>query len=318
MGGDIPQAATILVTNDDGFDPKKAHAIALGRALAHAGHDVTVVAPFENKSACGQSITLDRKLSLRRHKDLEDDRLHVFSLEGTPADCTAAAIEPEVGILARMQRYARLCVSGVNVGSNLGTDVIYSGTVAGARQAALYGIPSIATSITAPAHRALASDVTTLGIHATTRIVRAAMAALPPGKPCGRFGGERAPVKDPREAFIRGDIILNVNIPEDWSSTFSTVSLDSVLYTGGFCLDKLPHGDSPVQLRTVSGGMKIAGTSGSDTTAVKFGLASISPLQTFPWSHPLYVPEQIMNVASIAGEQGMPAWLSEVEYTHCV
>lgn len=307
MGVESEYTPTILVTNDDGIDPEKAYAVELGRALASLGHDVTIVAPFENRSACGQSETVDRKLLLRRHKHLEAPLLHVYSVDGTPADCAAAAIEPKYGVLARLQRYARLCVSGVNIGLNLGTNVIYSGTVGAARQAALYGIPAIAASM--PRSARTAKMTAAVGIHATAQVVAAALASLPTEQPLGRFVEVREPVKDPLDAFSRGDLMLNINVPEDWTSGFATAKLDSVLYTGAFCVDDLPREDEPVYLKSISVATQIGGTPGSDSTVVKRGLASISALETFPYSHPWWVPGYIMKAAHVAGDHGMPAWL---------
>lgn len=302
--------ATILVTNDDGVDPEKAHAVALGRALASLGHDVIVVAPFENKSGFSHAVSMSNKLSLRRHKELEMPLLHVYSLDGTPVDCTIAAIEPEVGVLARLQRYARLCVSGINVGPNLGINVIYSGTVGAARQAAMYGIPAIATSIAASYHRSHSKEVSAIAVDATVRVVEAALAVLPLKRSCEQFNSDRRKdVTGACDAFVRGNLILNVNVPEDWSSGFATVPVDSFLYKGAVCVGELPEGNEPVRLKSTSGYIEVGGTADSDNSVVKSGFASISVLQTFPWSHPWWVSQEIMKDACTVGKEGMPVWL---------
>jgi 5'-nucleotidase len=123
----------ILVTNDDGI-----HAgglSALRRAIAPLGH-VIVVAPTREQSASSHSITIDRPL---RHIEYETD---VHSIDGTPADCIYLALF-ERRFLPRKPDFV---LSGINHGTNLGTSVFYSGTVAGAREAAMRGIPAIAFS----------------------------------------------------------------------------------------------------------------------------------------------------------------------------
>jgi 5'-nucleotidase len=122
----------ILLTNDDGI--AAAGIAALIRALA-PHHDVWVVAPETEKSGGSHSITL--KDSIRLHR-VADQR---FSCRGTPADCVLVAV------LGMMPQPIELVISGINHGPNLGTDILYSGTAAGARQGALMGVPSVAISL---------------------------------------------------------------------------------------------------------------------------------------------------------------------------
>lgn len=123
----------ILITNDDGALAKGIQ--ALRTAVLPLGH-VVVVAPTYEQSATSHAITIDRPL---RHIEYEPD---VHSIDGTPADCVYLALfEPRF-----LSRGPDLVLSGINHGPNLGTSVFYSGTVAGAREAAMRGIPSIAFS----------------------------------------------------------------------------------------------------------------------------------------------------------------------------
>ncbi|KAK1860177.1 hypothetical protein I4F81_002766 [Pyropia yezoensis] len=71
----------------------------------------------------------------------------VYTLSGSPADAVITAIEPFDGLVARRGGVPVLVVSGVNVGPNLGTDVLYSGTFSAARQGGLYGVPAVAVSL---------------------------------------------------------------------------------------------------------------------------------------------------------------------------
>jgi 5'-nucleotidase len=131
----------ILVTNDDGA---LAEGIRALRAAVQPLGDVVVVAPTREQSATSHAITIDRPL---RHVEHEPG---VHSIDGTPADCVYLALfEPRF-----LPRRPDLVLSGINHGLNVGTSVFYSGTVAGAREAAMRGIPAIAFS--APVGVALA------------------------------------------------------------------------------------------------------------------------------------------------------------------
>lgn len=123
----------ILVTNDDGIH--SAGIIALADALKSVG-DVVVVAPAHEMSAASHSLTLTRPLRIEKI----DDR-H-FSVDGTPTDCVTLAMNHLL-----KHDLPSLVVSGINKGGNLGEDVTYSGTVAGALEASIYGLPGIAVSL---------------------------------------------------------------------------------------------------------------------------------------------------------------------------
>src|SRR5450432_268479 len=122
----------ILVTNDDGYRSAGIHALAV--ALRELG-DITIVAPTTEASAIGHALTLRRPLRL----ETIDDR--VFAVDGTPTDCV------NVAVTHVFHGLPDLVVSGINKGWNLGDDVTYSGTVAGALEGALLGIPSLGVSL---------------------------------------------------------------------------------------------------------------------------------------------------------------------------
>ncbi len=121
----------ILVTNDDGVHSEGIRALA--DVLVPLG-EVTVVAPIQEASAIGHALTLRRPLRI----DTIGPR--VFAVDGTPTDCV------NIAITHVLRGNPDLIVSGINKGWNLGDDVTYSGTVAGALEGALLGIPSIAIS----------------------------------------------------------------------------------------------------------------------------------------------------------------------------
>jgi 5'-nucleotidase len=124
----------ILVTNDDGYSSEGIAALA--EALRPLGA-VTIVAPVVEASAIGHALTLRRPLRLEPVGD------QAFAVDGTPTDCVNLAVAQVFGALPD------LVVSGINKGWNLGDDVTYSGTVSGAFEGALLGIPSMAVSLKA-------------------------------------------------------------------------------------------------------------------------------------------------------------------------
>ncbi len=121
----------ILVTNDDGVHSDGIHALA--DALRPLG-DVLVVAPHVEASAIGHALTLRRPLRMEQLRD------GVYEVDGTPTDCV------NIAITKLYTTPPDLIVSGINKGYNLGDDVTYSGTVSGALEGALLGVPSIAVS----------------------------------------------------------------------------------------------------------------------------------------------------------------------------
>jgi len=126
----------ILVTNDDGI--LAPGLMALRRALAGLG-EVTVVAPTTPQSAVGHAITLMNPI--RVHRVPLGDGASGYGVEGRPADCVKLAL------LELLPRRPDLVASGVNLGANVGINVLYSGTVAAAVEGAFYGIPAVAVSI---------------------------------------------------------------------------------------------------------------------------------------------------------------------------
>ena len=125
----------ILVTNDDGYEAKGL--LCLVKALKELDDvEVTVVAPANEKSACGHSLTLVRPL---RFVSVEDD---FYKLDdGTPSDCVYLSLSTLFE-----HKKPDLLVSGINRGSNMGEDITYSGTAAGAMEGVLHDVPSIAIS----------------------------------------------------------------------------------------------------------------------------------------------------------------------------
>ncbi len=124
----------ILLTNDDGIHAPGLK--VLEEIASELSDDIWVVAPSEEQSGAGHSLTLTRPVRLRKHGERR------FSVSGTPTDSVMMGLSQVLG----RDRRPDLILSGVNRGANLGDDVTYSGTVSAAVEGALAGIRSIALS----------------------------------------------------------------------------------------------------------------------------------------------------------------------------
>jgi 5'-nucleotidase len=136
----------ILLTNDDGISSS---GLSVIEEVLSQNHEVVVVAPDSERSGYSNSLTLSKKLIIERL-----DNNH-YKCSGTPADCVHRTL------LGAIPFSPDIIVSGINRGPNLGTDLIYSGTAAAARQSALMGIPGIAVSsasFTEPFHYETAAE----------------------------------------------------------------------------------------------------------------------------------------------------------------
>ncbi len=167
----------ILVTNDDGYFSEGI--VALAAALEAVG-EVTVVAPTSEQSATAHSLTLTRPLRARQIGERH------YTIDGTPTDCVLLALTKI------LPERPDIVVSGINHGSNLGDDVTYSGTVAGALEASVFKLPGIAVSLTARE-----GDFTHAANFAADLTARVLKEGLPPGTilnvnvPVGEIRGAR-------------------------------------------------------------------------------------------------------------------------------
>ena len=126
----------ILLSNDDGIDAKGLKILA-AELEKHA--ELFIVAPDREQSAVGHAITIHDPLKVS--EKYHDDKLFGLDVNGTPADCVKLAL------CSIMEEPPDLLISGINQGANLGTDIIYSGTVSAATEGTLLGVPSLAISI---------------------------------------------------------------------------------------------------------------------------------------------------------------------------
>jgi len=127
----------ILISNDDGIDSVGIH--ILTKYLKEIA-EVIVVAPHKEQSAAGHSITM--QVPLRVNKVFKNGEFFGYAVDGTPADCV------KIGVRNLLDSPPDLVVSGINHGSNTAINIIYSGTVSAAREAAIMDVPAMAVSLT--------------------------------------------------------------------------------------------------------------------------------------------------------------------------
>ena len=127
---------TILITNDDGIFAPGIY--ALWEVMRKIG-DVIVVAPDSEKSAVGHAITISNPIRIKKVNG--HGKFSGYAVNGTPADCVKIAVK------AIMNNSPDIVVSGINHGANVGSNIIYSGTVSAATEGTMLNIPSVAISL---------------------------------------------------------------------------------------------------------------------------------------------------------------------------
>jgi 5'-nucleotidase len=235
----------ILVVNDDGI-----HGEGLAPLLAALEPlgEVTALVPERERSAVSHGLTLHKPLRLKHHHG------RVYRLNGGPADCA------RLGTLSLLKRRVDLIVSGINRGFNLGQDTVYSGTVAGAMEGTMLGVPAFAVS---------------RGVSARPDYAAAAAFA------------RRLAEQVLRRGLPRG-VCLNVNAPALPSSKVRgarVTRLGERIYTDSVAERKDPSGRPYYWLmgRSVRGVPK----PGTDVAAVARGYIAVTPLEVDKTHAPL-------------------------------
>lgn len=231
----------ILISNDDGIDAKGIYALA--KALEKE-HEIIIVAPDTQRSASSHSITIGKSLIAKEVK-LKGLNCKAYSLTGTPADCVRVAVNTLV------DEKIDLVVSGINRGLNLGTDIIYSGTVSVAVEAAINNIPSIAFSME------IEKDV--------EEYEAAAKYA-------------RKIVKIAEEMDLNSEIVLNVNvplIPEDNIKGIKVSKIGKRTYTADY---KKIQGENDEIVIELNDYLDPHAEEDTDTHYLKEGYVTITPL----------------------------------------
>jgi 5'-nucleotidase len=135
----------LLISNDDGVSALGIRTLA--NTLAMSGHEVTVVCPDRERSATGHGLTLHQPIRAEIVESLFHPSIKVWACDGTPSDCVKLAL------WALLDSVPDLVVSGINQGANVGTEILYSGTVSAAMEGLIEGIPSVAFSLTSHTNR---------------------------------------------------------------------------------------------------------------------------------------------------------------------
>ncbi|RLC93676.1 MAG: 5'/3'-nucleotidase SurE [Chloroflexi bacterium] len=225
----------ILVTNDDGIEAPGLWALV--GELARAG-EVIVFAPSREQSGIGTAITLKQPVRLEEVEPLVAG-VSAYRVEGTPADSVILGLEVTDGV--------DMVFSGINRGSNLGNDVLLSGTVGGALQGYLKGLPSVAISVdySEPVHFEVAAKLAGLLAH--------------------RIRG--------------GSMLLNVNLPNVDSASIRGLEITRVGRGGYSTAFRMGQDGAPGAYRIALGKPDWTGGQGTDIQAVRQGKISITPLK---------------------------------------
>ncbi|MGD0836432.1 MAG: 5'/3'-nucleotidase SurE [Polyangia bacterium] len=226
----------ILLSNDDGIRAPGLQALA--SALSSCA-EVMIAAPDRERSASAHAISLDHPLRV------EEIAPRSFAIDGTPVDCVYLALHHLV------PRKPDLCLSGINNGFNLGSDLFYSGTVGAAREAALRGVPAAALSL----ERQSSQDFS-----AAAEFARSLVAEL-----LGRGASAIEPFT-----------FLNVNVPAGIIKGVRLTTMGRRVYRDQVSVRQDLRGKSYYWI----GGPETKGddVAGSDCTAVCQGMVSITPI----------------------------------------
>jgi 5'-nucleotidase len=234
----------ILVSNDDGIDSP--HLKAVANAFESDVGQVLVIAPERQRSAVSHTITLHKPLRVKEHAPRR------VTASGTPVDCVY------LGLVKLAPRPPALVFSGINDGYNLGNDVFYSGTVAGAVEGGLRGVPAIAMSL-AP----FADGDQEVAVAIAVKLARALIEKPPPN-----------------------GIVLNVNVPAGSAGRFAWTRLGRRIYQDDVHERSDPRGRPYYWIGGGEAG--IDDSVGTDVDAVyRRKVASITPLQLDLTAHNL-------------------------------
>lgn len=245
----------ILVTNDDGlWSPGIA---ALAAAVRPLG-EVAIFAPDRERSAIGHAITMHHPLRVEEVPLFPVEGVKAHVVNGTPSDCV------KLGAEAILPRFPDLVVSGINLGPNLGTDVVYSGTVSGALEGVILGMPAIAVS--------LATDTQAEDFTAAAKIT----ALL---------------VQRVLEHGLPADTLLNVNVPGlpvEEIAGVKVTHLGRRRYRNVFDRRTDPRGK--VYYWMAGEVLDLDHDPEADTTAINDNLISVTPLR-YDLTHRAFLPE---------------------------
>jgi len=306
--------AVILLTNDDGVESR--YFLSLIEELQRRGHQVIGYAPMEDQSGRSMALTLRQNIKTKRRDDLLEsldlDSNHpqpsLYSINGTPCDCVILAIDGYIS--NNGDPLPDLCISGINAGPNLSVDLLHSGTVAAAREASLYGVPSIASSIAKHDSNIDPTDAVRITIEIAERLLQIIPQPPPqlrrPNKSSSAISWDG---EDPTivRMFSHGDIFINLNIPDDCSGKV-VASMVGARWYAGAC--NIIEDGEETHLRVGSLSITDDEISGVASDVLKKGHASLTCLASWPQLHPLNVGDSALLHANVPSKSGLPRWFN--------
>jgi 5'/3'-nucleotidase SurE len=311
----------ILLTNDDGVTSPGI--LLLAKKFASCDWNVVVVAPDTNQSACSHRLTMTSDLYVKELRNLGEN---VYSVSGSPADCVSVALDPK-GLLQSKNLLPTLTISGINLGPNTSHDVLHSGTFAGARHAAFYGVPSIATSL---ASNDMREENISTAVEATFQLCSKLLTFLPKyprnyQRPVSNF--HRRQIKESLaedqcfdillQSFQAGDLLINLNVPSRWNGSFLSTSLGGVFYRdvlqrASKVEENCGWKEEEIFRLVVHGGIDfVPDEQTTDLDALRRKFASITCLSTWPETHPFEIPCSVLKYALHSSKSGFPCWIEK-------
>ncbi len=317
----------LLLTNDDGIQAIGMQLLV--EQLNKRGHKVVVFAPSANQSATGMKINLMKPITWRFRDDLKSiwnvngENLQLIELDGTPCDTMIVALDKGLNhILPDIT--PQLVISGVNLGPNMSQDSYHSGTMGAAREAGLYGMPAIASSLTS--FEEIGMD---RAVEATVEVIEQALKILPKTPTNLRrpsidisashvsrwpnYGDEPNWSEDPEEAlrtaFRHGELMLNINTPPTWNGDFQTTRLGMRWYRDAISFSSTKDNENTATFTIGAASIDHTPVHRSDCDAVMAEKSSISCLPTWPQTHPLAIDDRLLTWSLESGEDNYPIWL---------
>jgi len=260
---------------------------------------------------------------LKSQWNVNDENLHLIELDGTPCDTMIVALDKGLQhILPEV--IPRLVISGVNLGPNMSQDSYHSGTMGAAREAGLYGMPAIASSLTSFDDEGMQKAV-----DATVQLIERAIEILPmvpenlrrPSVDISKPHVSRWPIIEDkpawsdnpiealRTAFRNGELMLNINTPPTWNGEFQTTRLGMRWYRDAISFAENSDNENTATFTIGAASIDHTPVESSDCDAVMMDKSSISCLPTWPQTHPLAIDDRLLTWCLQSGEENYPIWL---------
>jgi len=319
----------LFVTNDDGIEAPGIQSLI--KELNSRGYPLFVLAPSKEQSATGMKISVRQKLRVVNRQDIADKLqsnieipLKMYSLDGSPCDTMIVSLDK--GLRHIIPNIApSLVVSGVNLGPNMSQDSYHSGTMGAAREAGLYGMPAIASSLTS-----FEEDGMEKAVDATVEVIEQSLKIIPEipanlRRPSvditashlsrwPKFDAKKDwkdnPIEALKNAFFSGEMMLNINTPPDWDGQFSTTRLGMRWYRDAISFETTSHDEQTATFTIGAASIDHTPVENSDCDVVMERKSSISCLPNWPQTHPLALDDELLawNLKNSDGK--FPVWMN--------